>query len=197
MIHYDKKLIFIHIPKCGGTSVENALFRPHEKTSDALFTLKGHPDHDKYETGGLQHLSASKVREVVGGKIYDEFYKFAVVRHPVKRLISQFNYTYQFPYFVDMLNLKFKNFTFREYLDAIRNKYHVHWRPQHEFIYDGNRLLVDKIYKMEDLKPLENDLDITLPHHNKSTKHITSISERDESIIKNIFEKDYELLEYV
>ena len=99
MIHYDKKLIFIHIPKCGGTSVENALFRPHEKTSDALFTLKGHPDHDKYETGGLQHLSASKVREVVGGNIYDEFYKFAVVRHPVKRLISQFNYTYQFPYF--------------------------------------------------------------------------------------------------
>ena len=197
MIHYDKNIIFIHIPKCGGTSVENALFKPHEKTAETLFTLEGHPLHNKYETGGLQHLSAPKVKELVGNDIYDNFFKFAVVRHPVKRLISQYNYTYQFPYFVDMLNLQFKNFTFREYLEAIKNKYHVHWRPQHEFIYDNDRFLVDKIYKLENIKDLEIDLDIKLPHHNKSTKAITSITERDESIIKNIFEKDYELLDYV
>lgn len=199
MINYTKKLIFIHIPKCGGTSVENALFTNEEKIERNLFTLKGHPKHDLYEQGGLQHLSAIKVKEIITEEIYDNFYKFSVVRNPIDKLISQYNYTNQFIDFYSYLNLKPNNFSFSEYLNAICNKYHVHWRPQHEFIFnDKQELLVDEVFKLENIKngKLEEKLGVKLPHHNKSYKHIESITEKDESIIKNIFSKDFELLQY-
>lgn len=199
MINYPKELIFIHIPKCGGTSVENSLFTESEKTERNLFTLKGHPKHDYYEQGGLQHLSAKKIKQIVSEDIYNKFYKFTLVRNPISRLISQYNYTNQFIEFYSYLNLKPNNFSFNEYLWAISHKYHVHWRPQHEFILDDNdELLVDNIFKIENLNDgeLETKLNIKLPHHNKSYKYIDSITDKDESIIKNIFSKDFELLGY-
>jgi len=199
VIDYNRNIIFIHIPKCGGTSVENALFTDEEKTERNLFTLKGHPKHDLYEQGGLQHLSAKKVKEITTDEVYNNCYKFSVVRNPIDRLISQYNYTNQFIDFYSYLNLKPNNFSFSEYLNAISNKYHVHWRPQHEFIYnDKQELLVDEVFKLENIKngKLEEKIGAKLPHHNKSYKHIESITEKDESIIKNIFSKDFELLQY-
>lgn len=198
MIDYKTRTIFVHIPKCGGTSIENALFAEDEKTERNLFSLKGHPKHDFYEQGGLQHLSALKIREIVGKEVFEKCFKFALVRNPIERLISQYNYTNQFIDFYQYLNLKPNNFTFNEYLWAINMKYHVHWRPQHEFIYEGSKLLVDEVYKLEEINDgkIAKKLNKQIPHHNKSTKYIHDITENDEKIVRQMYAKDFELLDY-
>ena len=89
MISHKHKCIFIHIPKCGGTSIEDALFKPrNERTIKDLWS-----GPNKYQTGGLQHLMASHIIEEVGGDLFDEYFKFSFVRNPWEKMVSQFTFT--------------------------------------------------------------------------------------------------------
>ena len=90
MISNKHKCIFIHIPKCGGASVEDVLFKPiKERTTKDLWMFPS-----KYQTGGLQHLMASHIIEEVGEDIFKEYFKFSFVRNPWDKMVSQFNFLY-------------------------------------------------------------------------------------------------------
>ncbi len=64
----EHSAIYIHIPKTGGTSVSNALF---EKDPGHYF-LKRYEQVDKVK--------------------FESYFKFSIVRHPVDRLVSTYNY---------------------------------------------------------------------------------------------------------
>ena len=82
--------IFVHIPKCAGTSIEKALipivsdhkdFKDFSEDERSRFWLPGNK--------GLQH------RRLRGYEQYfklDDFFKFAFVRNPWDRAISQIEY---------------------------------------------------------------------------------------------------------
>jgi hypothetical protein len=85
-----KPFIFVHIPKCAGTSIEQALIpivTPHRGFKDltqearSQFWLPGR--------GLLQH---SKIRRYGGVFPLDAYFKFAFVRNPWERVISQIEY---------------------------------------------------------------------------------------------------------
>ncbi len=43
----------------------------------------GDTNHNKYQTGGLQHLLASQIQKEVGDEIFEKFFKFTIVRNHV------------------------------------------------------------------------------------------------------------------
>jgi hypothetical protein len=75
MICHQNRLIFLHLPKCGGTSIEVA--------------LTGRPWHQN----GLrqhQHLTAVETRELYGAEIFRSYFKFAIVRNIWDLLVSHY-----------------------------------------------------------------------------------------------------------
>lgn len=67
MISHTRRCIFVHIPKTGGTSVENLIW-PMPRTANDLWMGFRDNYHNKYQTGGLQHLLATQIRSEVGSR---------------------------------------------------------------------------------------------------------------------------------
>ena len=155
MISYDLRCIFIHIPKCGGTSIENVIWpHPEDLTEANLWMGFTSKYHNKYQTGGLQHLLASQVRSEVGLDVFNSFYKFTVVRNPWDRIVSQFAYMQARPDLMEFIGMQPET-EFKTYLGLIQKKQHVQWMPQTDFILDQDgTLLVDRIGYLESI---END----------------------------------------
>lgn len=94
MISKEKNCIFIHIPKTGGTSIENMIWQADEKVEKNLCMGLVSRYHNKYQTGGLQqHLLASQVKQEGGDIFFNSAFKFSMVRNPFDRILSQYHYT--------------------------------------------------------------------------------------------------------
>lgn len=92
MIFHEHKTIYFHIGKAAGFAVEQ-LLRPDsrnvlETDRESLFGV------DRSTGVFLQHASAHTVRELVGEKVFEDYYTFAVVRNPFSRLASVYYYLY-------------------------------------------------------------------------------------------------------
>jgi Sulfotransferase family len=209
MISRERKLIFIHIPKCGGTSLEDLIWpdRRARTESDLWMGIK-YPFwrrvRNKYQTGGLQHLTASQIRQEVGSQMFYECFRFAITRDPLKRLVSQYKYM---SLRSDLRRYAKMNLadSFSTYLDKIERRVHVQWMPQHEFLFDADgALLVQDVYRLEDISKDMRDLSSKigldtdkLPLSN-TTHHVKSpvVTEEDRSRVRRMYARDYELLGY-
>jgi hypothetical protein len=74
MLITEPKIIFIHIEKNGGTSIEKSLL---EKYTDKVYPLKA------------RHMTILKYNSIC--KI-DEYFKFCIIRDPIERIWSMYNY---------------------------------------------------------------------------------------------------------
>ena len=75
MISHKYKCIFVHIPKTGGTSIENVL-------GDSA---------DQPVSGGSAHDPITHYKEKYS-EHFDQYFKFSIVRNPWDRTLSIFNY---------------------------------------------------------------------------------------------------------
>ena len=95
IISHRLKAIFIHVHKCGGTSIEKAL-EPFLGWNDLLLgsTKVGELINDYYaERYGLhKHSSLMDVYRVAGNQLVDSYFKFALVRNPISRICSLYNF---------------------------------------------------------------------------------------------------------
>ncbi|KGE86615.1 MAG: sulfotransferase family 2 domain-containing protein [Phaeodactylibacter xiamenensis] len=71
MIDHNRKFVFIHIPRTGGTSIENA------------FNYDSKVDNYKFK-----HLSASQTKSLLTDILWSDYFKMALVRNPFDRMIS-------------------------------------------------------------------------------------------------------------
>lgn len=151
MISDALRCIFIHIPKCAGTSIEDALW-PHPRTTAELWGGFIDEFRNPYQTGGLQHLTAATVRDVVGPERFEAYYRFAVVRNPWDRAVSQYVFMRRRPDLCRFSGLA-PDAPFTSYLHAIAAAPpHVQWEAQYRFIYDdAGRLLVHDVLRFERL----------------------------------------------
>ena len=212
-IFHDTKSIFVHITKCGGTSVEEVLFPESKRTEENLWmgicNTPGDPlfFRNKYgETGGLQHLSAKSIRRAVGEEVFNNYFKFTFVRNPYDRAVSQFFYTKTRGDLADWLGLS-GDFSFLEYLNSLLNSpMHAQFQPQCDFLFEGPNLLVDFVGKLESF---QEDFDFVctmignsnegLPHVNRSriSHYRDSYSSLEEKqIVDKLYKVDLEFFKY-
>src|SRR5262245_28523163 len=91
-IDHERRVIFVHIPKCAGTSIEVAFGWANKYDRIGLDVTATEPNFDTYFGGGLQHFT---IREMVeNGIAIDKYTKFAIFRDPFDRLVSHFLWRY-------------------------------------------------------------------------------------------------------
>ncbi|MEO0695312.1 MAG: sulfotransferase family 2 domain-containing protein [Pseudomonadota bacterium] len=186
--------IYVHIPKAGGQAVKAAL------------DIEDHPF--------LGHCPATGFK-AADPRLFEDYYSFSVVRHPVTRLRSAFQYLKHTSLhetdrrFADQHLSKIT--TFPEFVQKL-NDWHframivpwIHFQPQAYFLADlEGTLIVDEIFKLENIdKGFEQlkrrlGIDATLPKKNASTKSAESdLSPQHTDVIRSIYREDFALLGY-
>ena len=176
--------VFVHINKCGGTSVERALGVPF-----------------------LNHRTAEEHRTLIGQKRFDERYRFTVVRNPYERMHSLFLYRHK------TLDgpLEYRQQRFREWLEEVRaniagerNKFLA---PARDWIVDPStgEILVEHAYTLETLGEQWPQLRERLPrataldHLNRKAGTRVARELYDESsfaTVAELFAEDFALFGY-
>lgn len=82
--------IFVHVPKCAGTSIEKALLAV--ATDRSSFKELSENERTRFWLPGGKCLQHSKIRRYARHFQLENFFKFAFVRNPWDRAISQINY---------------------------------------------------------------------------------------------------------
>ena len=148
MIDRNRRFIFIHIPKCGGTSLEDVVWPVPRRVED-LWGGFIDPWHNPYQTGGLQHLTAALVRQHVGAAEFDRCFRFAFVRNPFDRVLSQYRYMRRRADLREFIGMGVED-DLMTYLQRIQTRQHVQWMPQCDFLLDADgTCLVDHVAKLE------------------------------------------------
>ena len=147
-------IYFAHVPKCGGTSVERYLRGRFGKLAlhDGRFLMR--PPEARWSKSSRQHLTITDLEQLIPVGFFD--LSFAVVRHPVDRLVSLFRYQR------DIVGRIAPGVAFSRWLDLLPQRlaekpYYLdnHPRPICDFVPEGAR-----IFRLEDgLAPVAEWLD--------------------------------------
>ncbi len=78
MINDNYQLIFVHLEKTAGTSIESVLPESHILHSNT-----------KYDGGLTKHFNATIMRNIAGEERWNKYFKFTVIRNPWDRLVSK------------------------------------------------------------------------------------------------------------
>ena len=196
----EKKLLFIHIPKTGGTTIENNIRKntPQTLYSGSTNSLLDFP----YNKKSLQHqfyTTIYKFRHKLDVN-FDNIKIISVVRNPYDRIISDL-------FWHKLIN---KNFTTEQVYNVIKNNYldrndlDNHNEPQYKFIADENSELIKniKIFKTETLNESNNELkkfigfNINIKQKNVNKDYSNYLNQYSISLINTFYEKDFELFDY-
>ena len=180
-----KKPIFIHILKCGGTSVEAALGIP--KTHDTALIR----------------------RRRVGAAAWERAFTFSVVRHPYSKVISHYNFRHRH----DETGVRSDRISLNDWIMRAYGEKdpRYHDRPlwfvpcAHWLCDEVGKVLVDHVARLETLDQewpkiaARIGTDAELPHRNTSradAQDWSVLSPRAREIIDQVFRPDFEIFGY-
>jgi len=185
----DKKLIFLHIPKNAGKSVE-------------IF-LTG-------KTVGNPHEKDWRIRNQLAAGKYSDYFSFGVIRNPIDRLMSVFNHYKGGGVGIQHdknVQRALKNTTFDEFVDQIdeyKGKLISNYMlgNQYRWFFDDDLQIVTKILifsKLPDnIIEIGKLFDITrgFPWENRSKKFVNIKDVKDSTIIKiyKRYKKDFDVI---
>lgn len=205
---------FIHIPKCGGTSIELFFFKMHGldlpdtglgrylngNKYGKLFNWGFRVPGVTYET---QHLTAYHCKKYGVEDFTKSSYKFAFVRNPWERFVSEVFWKQQ----VERQKITFED-QMRMHATEVNNNIDIkqpHNAPMWKYLYDENgELMVDDVFKLEEIDKAQQVLSerfgekIVFGHTNKTNKkdyneYLTSDVKRN---LYPLIKKDLEVFGY-
>ena len=151
----DRRLLFIHIPKTGGTSIENAFgwFGPwKEENRTNLFGLIQSPDLLALglSTAFLQHLTWHEVHQIWAGC---DALSFAAVRNPWARFASVYaNIDFNLKTSALSKGVDLDGLSFESFVEATDGLTHSHLRPQMDYLCDQDGVVrVNELLRTEQL----------------------------------------------
>lgn len=168
MIDYQRKLVFLHLPKSGGTSIETALLGdPRLKDHDSFIRTELITGDYKENFLGIHHPHGNFERHVRQlGEQASQFKFFTVIRNPFDIAVSRFSYQFRYK-----PREFFTRENFKWALKALPGK----WRMNYESLieYEGEKRL-DYILQFcsfqEEMDRMFHDLgmdSIKIEHDNK------------------------------
>ena len=192
-LYKNAGILFIHIPKNAGTSINHSLYGK-----------------------SIGHFTALEFRQVAK-KEFKNLYKFAIIRNPFDRLISAFSFVQEGLYkeMIDrpsilktrkIIQLKGMNINdfILQWLPENGNYIDFVFMPQTHFICDKKKkIMVDKLIKFEEINKLEEiilrETGITLKKISKKNKtqkqQIYNLSDASKEYIRKLYKQDFELFE--
>lgn len=194
MVDHKHRCIFIHIPKCGGQSVENIFLEKNNLTWKTRAPLLLRPNeipeigpprlaHLKY----LEYVEFSYVSE----EIMSSYLVFSVIRDPYDRIRSLYNYLgYN-------TAISFSTFVLHVLPDSMTGKDAWFYAPQSEYICGKDGVIsVDVVVRLEEI---DHQLPMVLakcgirvgqvPHVNRSTTIDSGLRWRVKHLCKGVFER--------
>ena len=189
-VYKSKGLIYIHIPKTGGTSVATAVLGKR-----------------------AGHFTASEIQRSMGIETFSSLSAFTVVRNPYNRLLSAYHYIcnrggskggvrrhfdFTLPAF-DSFDTFVKNYLIKKQ----HSELDILLKPQVSYIFsDNGELLVPNIFKIEDneliIEYLKNQLGIvSLSVLNRTNTYSTNeLDDELKSLIYTYYEEDFKMFNY-
>lgn len=214
MISHKHKTIFIHIPKCGGQSIETAYLDDLGLEWQTRAPLLLRPNNSYlFGPPRLAHLLASEYTKFkyVTHKQYIEYYTFAVVRCPFSRVVSLYNFTLKYKKNINSFIEEWlkTQFSFSKKYDFKNHKYEGQYyfvRPQADYVFDknGNLLVKDIFYlekinkdflKIQEKSGLKSGLKhINAPKQIRAT--IKDLSLKNIDTLRELYKVDFERFGY-
>lgn len=197
MINHKHKFIFLHVPKTGGTSIEN-MFNKNYHSNQQHHSLAWHKNRHS--------------------KIYEEYFKFSIIRNPYDKVISEYLWHKNDP--LKQFKNKFKGLSLADFLGLFfsidktffEDKKWSGWFPMHFETHRIPQTLfldpisdLDFVIRFENLHEDFNKIcDKTgipkqqLPHKNKAKrKHYTEYyDDETREIVAQKYAKDIEYFGY-
>lgn len=182
------KIVFIHIPKTGGTSVETML------NLNELKSLKK-------VCPSPQHMTGLSLRKRIGTQLWKRCFRFTIVRNPYTRILSEFNWggsAIQTDNFMEFLNrvqtIVQKNKCYSKF------KYD-HFLPQYKYL---ENVRIHYVGKFEDFEGVIRHIEkrtgkkVARVHAQKGTRTTKKLelTQQEKDIIYSIYKKDFEMFGY-
>ena len=189
----NEKILFIHIPKAGSTSIEHFFLDNDWKMS--FFDGGGQYSVNNFSLCSPQHMHLEMLRSLFRFSSFDKIFTF--VRHPRNRILSE--YKWRVKYLNERRN--FNDWFYESFKEYEKNNYCLdnHLRPQVDFV--SNAV---EVFKIEDGidKGLEQvlskkDVDLSrLTNAMNSNKNIIELSDEVEKKIKEFYAEDFAKFNY-
>ncbi len=191
------QIVFIHIPKCGGSSVEQFLLSKGEK----LALYNSNPWKKSVFVNGhtLQHCTYRELES--RDLIKKNFQIFTIIRNPIDRTISE--YFYIQAYRPDLLKY-FK--TFDEFLNVFLSKYNTTLFDNHnissfDFLINKEGKIDEKIkifqfFETEKIEEFLGQSGLSNFHELKTNKNNFTLNENQKIKIVNYFQKDFDYFKF-
>lgn len=191
----DKYVLFIHIPKTGGASIEQA-FRNFGKVS--MFDARHNNPNFHCSP---QHFHLAPLKRLLPFDLF--LYKFTIVRNPFSRLVSEYRMRFGNKFLKGDSIPAFDQWVESIFLEYKKNNwlYDNHIRPQTEFINntlvifrfeEGIPSIIEKLHLQINL-PLPEK---SLPHRQKSILVPVSLSTETVAAIVEFYNEDFCKLNY-
>lgn len=216
MILRNKKVIFFHIPRTAGSSIESALFggeakwqemrkQTHKKWGGKC-NKKCAFGYDPENNWAAQHVTPREITSYISPADYKEYFKFTIVRNPWDRLVSTY------------IHNRFKKIPFKKFIELTKNVIikglykpgvskdarHVHLAPQTDYTHPESASPLDFIGKFENLnKDFKKicdkiNLNVKLIHINKSNhkKYKDYYTSETAEIVASLYKKEIDYFNY-
>lgn len=214
MISHEYKCVFVHIPKTAGVSLTHMIIS-HIVGYDTSGEI-GHLSNELKSRFSLRNAQKHKqakdyVPNDISKKTWDKYYKFAFVRNPWDRAVSEFYWRHALPSPKHKPPTNFKDFIdyckFR--IDsspkARRDIYWTHAQTQKSYITNQKgELILNEIFQFEQIydaiKTIQTKIGIPMDlkkyNVSKHNHYRQYYNNKTKKMISNLYKDDIEMFDY-
>ncbi len=184
LIFPDLKLIYIRVPKTGSNSFFHAMKNRHKSVvpnQEELNKRRSWSELPPPRISLYEHFTANQARQLIPKEVWDSYEKIAFVRNPYDWVVSLYDQRG-----IDSVLGEDESKPFPEFLRNLK------LTPFTWFLDGDEKMLIDTIYRMEDIDEVFDKYDCKHLHLMKR-KHFARnpvLTDEDREVIKAKFQRE-------